>query len=244
MAIISDDRGLPTSKTTAATVRERTYEALKTLILTGELRPGERLAEVDLATRLGVSRTPLREALSRLAQEKLVVGRPHLGYVVIELDSKAIRDLLELREVLDVHAARIVAVAAAENVRQRLRACLAELETVLQQRAFDMPDIANEIALGIRLHVIIAEATGNEVLLDTLKQIYERLQLAVWLEVLWIDRWQDSLAEHNNIVEAICSSDPDRSAEAARAHVRRSLMNMLRVAKTRELVRGGTQDGK
>jgi DNA-binding GntR family transcriptional regulator len=219
------------------TLGEHAYEALKTLILRGELRPGERLAEAEVARRLGVSRTPLREALSRLAQEKLVIGRPHLGYVVIDLDAQAIRDLVDIREVLDVHAARIAVVTAKEDDLKRLRACLDDLERVLRKRETEQPDFAGEIRYGIGIHVIIAEATGNQFLIDTLRHIYERLQIAVWLEVLWVDPWEVSIDEHREIVDAICQRDADRSAEAARVHVRRSLQNMLRVAKVRESIR-------
>jgi DNA-binding GntR family transcriptional regulator len=223
----------------AGTLGDRAYSALKRLILTGELRPGERLAEAELAQRLAVSRTPLREALSKLGHEKLVVARPHLGYVVVDLDSKAICDLLDIREVLDVHAARLAVVSATERDLLLLRRCLDELEDVLAKRDTDEPDLATEIALGIRIHSIIAEATGNQYLIDTLAQIYERQQLAVWLDVLWVDQWQISIAEHREIVEAVCARDADRSAEAARVHVRRSLQNILRVAVARESMRRG-----
>ncbi|MFG1400031.1 GntR family transcriptional regulator [Roseixanthobacter pseudopolyaromaticivorans] len=212
------------------TLGEQTYEDLKAMILMGELRPGERLAEAEMAQRLGVSRTPLRHALSRLAQEKLVTKRTQGGYVVISLDSAAIRDLVGLREALDVHAARVAAEVASEEDLARLRECLAKLESVANKEE----EIATEIDLGLRIHVIIAESTGNQALLDAVKQVYERLQLAIWLEVSWMDHWIDRFSEHRQIVEAICSRDPERSGEAARFHVQRSLQNMLRVLQMRE----------
>lgn len=226
--------GLSFDADTTPTLGEQTYEDLKALILMGELRPGERLAEAEMAQRLGVSRTPLRHALSRLAQEKLVTKRTQGGYVVVSLDSTAIRDLVGLREALDVHAARVAAEVATEADLARLRDCLAKLESVENNSGHKEEEVATEIDLGLRIHIIIAESTGNQALLDAVKQVYERLQLAIWLEVSWVDHWKDRLSEHRQIVEAICNRDPERSGEAARSHVQRSLQNMLRVLKMRE----------
>ncbi|MGU3496196.1 GntR family transcriptional regulator [Xanthobacteraceae bacterium A53D] len=214
------------------TLGEQTYEELKALILTGELRPGERLAEADMAQRLGVSRTPLRQALSRLAQEKLVTKRATGGYLVVRLDSTAITDLVGLREALDTHAARLAAQVATEADLERLRACIAQLEGVAEH--VDASEIAAEYDLGLRIHIIIAEATRNAALIDAVKQVYERLQLAIWLEVTWADHLIDRLSEHRQIVDAICARNPEAAAEAARSHVQRSLDNMLRVLKLRE----------
>lgn len=217
-------------------LREQIYSSLKAMILTGELRPGSRLSERDLASRLSVSRTPLREALSRLAQEKLAKGRPNRGYVVAELDYKAIKDLIEVRVLLDAYAASMMAESGSEEDFEKLRACLAELETVLRLRETNDPDFASEITLGVRIHEIIAESTGNQVLVDTFRQICSRLQMAMYLEVLWVDPWEISLKEHRDIVEAICNRDPVRSAEVAREHVRRSFQNMMRVTQTRHKI--------
>ncbi|GGF82457.1 GntR family transcriptional regulator [Azorhizobium oxalatiphilum] len=214
------------------TLGEQTYEELKALILTGELRPGERLAEADMAQRLGVSRTPLRQALSRLDQEKLVTKRATGGYLVVRLDATAIADLVGLREALDTHAARLAAQVASDADLDRLRACIAELESVAGH--VDAQEVAAEYDLGLRIHLVIAEATGNAALLDAVKQVYDRLQLAIWLEVSWADHLIDRLSEHRQIVDAICRRDPDAAAEAARAHVQRSLQNMLQVLKLRE----------
>lgn len=232
MADPSNEDGAALEGDPAPTLGEQTYEDLKALILMGELRPGERLAEADMAQRLGVSRTPLRHALSRLSQEKLITKRAQGGYLVVRLDAAAIADLVGLREALDTHAARLAAEVASAADLDRLRACIGQLESVAEHA--DAKEIAAEYDLGLRIHIIIAEAAGNQALLDAVKQVYERLQLAIWLEVSWADHLIDRLGEHRAIVEAICARDPERAADAARSHVRRSLQNMLRVLEMRE----------
>ena len=102
-------------------LKERTYGAVKRMILAGTLRPGEKLAERELSRRLKVSRTPLREALSRLVQEGLVENRPRRGHYVRAIDAKSVADLYDLREVLEKHAVRLAA-------RRLTDADIAELE--------------------------------------------------------------------------------------------------------------------
>jgi DNA-binding GntR family transcriptional regulator len=219
----------------AGTLRAKAYTDLKTLILRGKLKPGERLAETDLARRLGVSRTPLREALTRLEQDGLIIGKPHLGYVVIDLDAKALLDLLNIREVLDMHAATEAVRHASERDLARLRAVMARIERLNDRDSRSVKDIAEELELGLRIHEVIAEATGNRYLVESLTRIYERLQLALWLEILWVDKWDNTLEEHRAIVDAVCRRDGAAAAAAARAHVQTSRDNILRLAEAKAL---------
>src|ERR1700687_1858399 len=89
------------------TLKLRVYEGIKQLILSGKLRPGQKLAERDLGERLKVSRTPIREALGRLVQDGLVESRPQRGHFVREVDAKTVEDLYDLREMLEKHAIRL-----------------------------------------------------------------------------------------------------------------------------------------
>ena len=219
----------------AGTLRLKAYTDLKALILRGRLKPGERLAETDLARRLGVSRTPLREALTRLEQDGLVIGKPHLGYVVIDLDAKALLDLLNIREVLDMHAAVEAVRHSSEHDLGRLRAVMARIERLNERDSRSVKDIAEELELGLRIHEVIAEATGNRYLVESLTRIYERLQLALWLEILWVDKWDNTLEEHRAIVDAVCRRDEAAAAAAARAHVKTSRDNILRLAEAKAL---------
>jgi DNA-binding GntR family transcriptional regulator len=210
-------------------LRETTYAQLKDLILTGQLRPSERLSENTLAKRFGVSRTPLREALMKLEEEGLVVGQRNLGYTVSDLDINAFCNLLVVREALDVCAARLACVTATEGDLDRLRDVIAQM-VELKKRASDTPsDAAQNLDLGLYIHRVILEATRNDALIRSSDQVYQQLRLALWLEVLWVDLEHSDLDEHRAISDAICARDADAAEAAARAHVQSSLRNMSKL---------------
>src|SRR5471030_2914855 len=120
------------------TLKLRVYEGIKQLILSGKLRPGQKLAERDLGERLKVSRTPIREALGRLVQDGLVESRPQRGHFVREVDAKTVEDLYDLREMLEKHAIRLA-------MRRLSDADLAELDRVGRQlRRFEDDSIQGE----------------------------------------------------------------------------------------------------
>jgi DNA-binding GntR family transcriptional regulator len=210
-------------------VRQMTYLELKDLILSGQLRPAERLSEQSLSQRLGVSRTPLREALMKLEKEGLVVGQRNVGYTVISFDVPAVRQLLVVREALDVCAAELACVHATEEDFTRIRAIIAEMEGMRDGDGNPPSDIARSLDLGLYIHKVIAEAARNRPLIQMTDQIYQQLQLALWLEVQWVDFGDSDLVEHKAIAEAICARDAEAAATAARAHVRSSLANMDKV---------------
>jgi DNA-binding GntR family transcriptional regulator len=211
---------------------------LKGLILSGRLRPAERLAESTLAKRFGVSRTPLREALMKLEEEGLVVGERNVGYSVAAFDVAGVCDLLRVREALDVCAAELACHRATEEDLARIAAILEQM-AALNETAGSFPsDLARKLELGIHIHKVIAEVTRNESLLRVSEQIYQQLQLALWLEVLWIDLDGSDLDEHRAIAEAIIARDPSAAAAAAREHVQSSLRNMLKLEELMKHRRG------
>jgi DNA-binding GntR family transcriptional regulator len=214
------------SKESRQSVRQDTYERLKGMILTGKLRPAERLSEHRLAERIGVSRTPLREALMKLEQEGLVVGQRNVGYTVVDLDIDAVRDLLVVREALDACAAELACKTATEKDFERIRELIAGMVEIRKGKMSRPVDVARDLELGIKIHKVIAEATRNAALINVTEQIYQRLQLALWLEVLWVDFEDTGLDEHKAIAQAIFARDGAAAAKAARKHVQGSLKNM------------------
>jgi DNA-binding GntR family transcriptional regulator len=212
-----------------ATIRERTYAALKEMILNGELRPSERLSEIRLAERFGISRTPLREALMKLEEEGLIVGQRNIGYVVVDLDVTAVRNLLVVREALDVCAAQLACTAANDEDLAAVEDIIETMRQLRRSKKVKPSDAAKELELGLKIHEVIAASTRNEALIKVTGQIYQQLRLALWLEVLWVD-WQEvGFSEHEAIAAAIIARDPVAAAKAARAHVRTSLKNMSQV---------------
>jgi DNA-binding GntR family transcriptional regulator len=216
-------------KESRQSVRQDTYERLKGMILTGKLRPAERLSEHRLAERIGVSRTPLREALMKLEEEGLVVGQRNVGYTVVDLNIEAVRDLLVVREALDVCAAELACKTATEEDFERIRELIAGMVELRKGKISRPVDVARDLELGIRIHKVIAEATRNLALIKTTEQIYQQLQLALWLEVLWGDIEDTGLDEHRAIAQAIFARDRAAAAKAARKHVQSSLKNMSKL---------------
>ncbi|HZD09878.1 MAG TPA: FCD domain-containing protein, partial [Candidatus Binatia bacterium] len=94
-------------------------------------------------------------------------------------------------------------------------------------------DYTEELQLGLQLHRIIAEATGNALLYDVISRILDKFQHFIWLELLWLDEWDIARKEHAEIVEAICSGQSERAADLARRHVRGSRDNILRILQAR-----------
>jgi DNA-binding GntR family transcriptional regulator len=219
------------SQEIAKTLAQSAYEALRVLILSGELKPGERLVERELARRVNVSRTPLREALQRLERDGLAANKPGLGYVTVAFDPRVVADIYELREVLELH----VCGAAAERISDTGVRALAEIQLTLDRfeakESLSVDQLREEVELGFRIHEIIAQEAGNALICETLMQLYDRLRLLEWIDVLWIDKWPVTRGEHRDLVAAITSRDPARAVAVARAHLHRCKDDALRVIK-------------
>jgi DNA-binding GntR family transcriptional regulator len=198
------------------------------MILTGDLQPGGRLTEADLATKLKVSRTPLREALNRLERDGLVTYESRRGYAVSAFDLKSFEDAFDVREILDGYAAKRAAEIIGLDDMDRLKAILRQCEAMAAVAQRTTEDLIEEMHLGLEIHRIIARASGNDLLADTLSRILDKCQYFVWLELLWLQEWATARSEHAAIVAAICSGDSESAAELARQHVRGSRNNILR----------------
>ncbi len=195
-------------------VREATYEKLKQALVEGGLNPGERLSEPELAERLGVSRTPVREALVRLAQEGLVELLPGRGAWVRELTPEEVHEVYEVRAALEAEAARLAALRAGAHEL----AALAEAEAAL--RRLPPEDRAGQTRADARFHATLVALSKNRELERLFHQLDAKLALARRFSR---DENQSpkTLAEHRAIVEAIRAGDADAAARAARAHIER-----------------------
>ena len=206
------------------------YDSIREIILSGVIRPGERLSERDLARRIQVSRTPLREALSRLEHDGLAVSRPGRGYFAQEFDPEHVAELYEFREILETSACRL----AADRINAK---AIAELQDVIRQLArFEVmptltPDeIHSEVELALSLHEIIARECGNSRICHALLQIYGQLRLLTWIDVLWFDQWSVTRQEHRDLVAAVVNGNGALAAEVTTRHIQRCRDGALRVA--------------
>lgn len=204
--------------TTAATadapksLRERAYDELRSRIVGLQLAPGTRLIERDLADELAVSRIPLREAMQRLQQDGLVVVVPRQGAIVSPFTVDDVRDLFDVRESLEVLAARLAAERADQAGLDTLAAQLDTARVATERQ--DKPAIA---AANAGFHTIIVDLAANPLLESILRPLEARTQ---WLFHLTGDRDPGvQCFEHEELLAAIAAHDPDRAAESAFHHV-------------------------
>lgn len=193
-------------------LRDHAYDELRARIVGLELQPGTRLVERDLAEELAVSRIPLREALQRLQQDGLVVVVPRQGAIVSPFTVDDVRDLFDVRESLEVLAARLAAERATE---EGLDALAAQLDVARRAtKRGDKPAIA---AANAGFHTTIVNLADNPLLESILHPLEARTQ---WLFHLTKDRDAGvQCLEHEELLAAIASHDPDRAAESAFHHV-------------------------
>jgi DNA-binding GntR family transcriptional regulator len=205
-----------------ASLADQAYHAIRGLIVSLELAPGAVIDERQLVERLAIGRTPVREALRRLAQERLVEVYPRRGMFVSGVDVRELARLSEVREVLEPEAARLAAERATDANRRELGALLVELDTAGGEL----------MALDERIHRAVYRAAHNDLLEATLEQYYV-LALRIWSMAL--DRAHDleeAVEEHRALLEAIRSGDAERAADTMRAHVQNFEQAMHRVLLT------------
>jgi DNA-binding GntR family transcriptional regulator len=209
------------------------YRGLKTAVLNGDLAPGEVLNEAELARRWEVSRTPVREAIRQLEQEHLVHWSPRRGATVASITVAGVRDLYEVREVLEGLAAQLVA-------RRHVEEELGELEGLAAaiRVAHDRGDLPEAIRLDDRLHRCLARATGNRVVEAHLGMVLDRVLMGRMTVRKDPGRIDEIVREHDLIVAALRSGDAEAAESEAKAHIRRArlrLMEMLQRSSVDEM---------
>ena len=198
---------------------DRAYATLLDEIQSGALPPGAVLAEVEQATRLGVSRTPLREALSRLAADGLVEQASPRVTVVAGIDADDIRALFAVRRALEEMGARLAAAAADRAVFGELAAEFAAAEPAGDADAY--------YALIARFDAALDEAVANEYLASSLRMVRTHLVRVRRLARDNPQRLTASVGEHRLIAAAIAAGDADLAAHATHVHLHNALTSIL-----------------
>jgi DNA-binding GntR family transcriptional regulator len=187
------------------------------LILSGELGPGQRINEPDIAARLKVSRVPVREALRELESTGLVAARKNVGVFVRVLLPKEVSELYELRSVLDGHAGRRGA-GLADAPRRRLVETLSGLTRAMNANARQR-DVQAYYANNLAFHWAIVEAADNDTLARTYRGIVQQLHVSRLKNLSRDIGMQISLVEHQQIVDAIAAGDAGRAESLQVSHV-------------------------
>ena len=207
--------------TTASPPSPAAYDQIFAAIEKGELRPGDRLFETELAKQYGVSRTPIREAIRRLEADGVVEHKPRVGAVVRTLGQQEIVELYEMRIVLETTAATMAAKhAAAAEIRT-----LQSLNADMQEAAEDPTRVA---ILNRTFHRCIMQAARNQFLSHSYHALSHALILLGKTTLETPTRVATIVAQHADIITGLREGDPDAAAEAMRVHMEASLDHRLK----------------
>ncbi len=210
--------------TTTGRASDRAYEALRAEIIAWELPPGSVLAEVEQAARLGVSRTPLREALSRLAADGLVAPHGGRGVVVTDLSADDVRELFEVRRALEEQAARLAARRADPEPFRALAAEFAEVRDLLEH---DDPLRHRYFDLVGRFDAALDAAMANGYLAAALRPVRTHLARVRRMARFDAARLLEAAREHQAIALAIADGEPELAAHATHLHLHHALQGIL-----------------
>ncbi|MFI3175601.1 MAG: GntR family transcriptional regulator [Bacillota bacterium] len=196
-------------------LRDVVFQTLRNAILLGKLSPGERLMENHLAEKLGVSRTPVREALRMLEIENLVALVPRKGAQVLEMTKKDVQNILEIRGVLEGLATNLACKRIDRDKVQELRASQATFEATIQEG-----DKEKIIEADEKFHDIIFEASGNE----RLVQMYQNLRVQLYRYRMAHLNLDTSIpvivAHHRSILRAVENQDSEEGSIVAQGHIK------------------------
>jgi len=199
-------------------------DRLREMIIQGELAPGMKLNERVLAERLGISRTPLREAIKFLASEGLVDLQPNRGAVVALIDARKVREVFQLLGALEALAGEVVCVQATDAQIAEIRAL--HYQMVLHQMR---GDLAAYFRCNQDIHARLVEFTGNATLLQTWRALNAKVQRVRYMANLSGDRWKQAVREHEAMLDALGARDGARLGAILLDHLAHKLVMVLDV---------------
>ncbi|CEH35964.1 GntR family transcriptional regulator [Romboutsia lituseburensis] len=206
-------------------LRDVVFENLREAILEGKLKPGQRLMEVQLAEQLGVSRTPVREAIRKLELEGLVIMLPRKGAYVANMSLKDILDVLEIRASLEGLAASLAAERISEDDLKRLELIAKDFE-----KSADSADVEELLRKDVEFHECIFKATNNKKLHQLINSLWEQVYR---FRVTYISDYDSSVSiicEHKSILDAIKKGDTEMAKKYATEHIEKAEQFMIEKA--------------
>lgn len=213
--MLSDSKG-------GFSLRSKTYHILKEAILRGDYKPGENLKETKLAKELGVSRTPIREALRQLELEGLVSSIPNKGVVVEGVTKQDVEDIYTIRKMVEGLAARWASEKITPDQLKELEDILGLMEYYTQKEDHDKLS-----ELDTKFHDIIFHASNSRPLESILTNFHHFTQKARMVSIGSSGRASHSLDEHMSIYNALAAGDPDAAEEAVVRHVEGARQNLM-----------------
>ena len=210
-------------------LRDTVCETLRDAIRRGILEPGERLMEVQLAEELGISRTPVREAIRKLEQEGYVIMMPRRGTYVSSVSVNDIKEIFEIRSALESLSTGLAARRIEPDELEKLRALLTEIEGHIQRK-----DIDKIVETDIEFHGLLYQVSRNERLVTIISNLKEQLARFRTLSMSYPGRLQETLEEHRAMVEAIAANDVEAARDAAERHMERAEETLLKAMRRKE----------
>jgi DNA-binding GntR family transcriptional regulator len=211
---------------TARSLSSQAFVEIRRMIIRLDLAPGHAVREDELCDRLGIGRTPIREALQRLARDQFVTVVPRRGMSVSTIDTADLALLYETRSVLEPYAARLACGRGSP-------ACWREMRAVLSEA--DQPAADDELlAVDRRCHEIVWEAANNRFTTDTLDMLYAHSDRVWHMYLADVADTRHAVDEHVEILDALESGDAEQAASLVEAHVR-SFDDQVRAAVERNL---------
>jgi DNA-binding GntR family transcriptional regulator len=196
------------------TVNQRAYVKLRQLIVSGSIALGTRLDERDLAAKMGISRTPLREAIGKLVKEGVIEHRPYQGNFVRTFDAKQVSGLYEARKALEVLAIRLAVRRLSESDITMLAEILEDVD-----RALDESDLERFGEADRRFHASIARLSDNETLVDLLDRLDLQVQIVRSIANRDPDVVERTTGERKRVLTALRSRHEDAAAKFMEAHI-------------------------
>ena len=195
-------------------LRDVVFNTLREAILKGDLKPGERLMELQLASKLGVSRTPIREAIRMMEQEGLAVTTPRKGAEVAKMTLKDMEDVLEIRDALDELAVRI----ACQKITDEQLKQLEDVKELFEKNT-QTNNVKNIAEADVSFHDVIYEATGNPKLVTLLNNLREQVYRYRVEYIKDPKNYPTLIAEHEAILDSLKNRDVKNAVEAMHVHV-------------------------
>ncbi len=211
-------------------LRELVCENIRQAIIDGTFKPGERLMEIQLADEMGVSRTPVREAIRRLELEGFVVMIPRRGTYVADISIKDITEIYEVRISLDVLAAGLAAERITDEELETMNGYLLEIS-----RYVPSLDIEKIVALDSAFHDVLYKASRNERLCSIIGNLREQLTGIRARSMSYPGRLVETMNEHRELLDSIASRDIERAQRAARVHIENAEQILLRSLEHKEV---------
>ncbi|QZY54358.1 GntR family transcriptional regulator [Crassaminicella profunda] len=206
-------------------LKQKAYEFIKNKIITCELMPGSDIAEDELALELGSSRTPVREAILRLEQEKLVNIYPRKGSFVAQITLKDIQEIFQIREIVETQVAKIVCESISQErllyFKEQFEKMDAQGKNILDKEFFE---------LDLQFHKFIVTSSNNQYLIEFINKIYDKdYRIRVLTTSMFEEERKRNKKEHLDIINAFLQKDEEKVESYLREHIKNSRSGALKI---------------